>query len=132
MKKEEPIKEEIILREEQEVLESPITIEGEEGPEEHLPPGLEEYALQEDGETGVGIPIGGARRRRLGRPRKRGAKSVSKSSRLVGKTIGRKPKRKRKFGRRGKVKLESKKQTRRKRTTRKTTRRPTTRRRTRK
>jgi hypothetical protein len=130
-KTEEPIKEEpsISVVEEPIKEEEPIEMILEEG--RMVPYVSPEGGKQQEGETGVGIPVGEARRRIRGRPRKRGAKSVSKSSRLVGKTIGRKPKRKRKFGRRGKVKLESKKQTRRrKRTTRKTTRLPTTRRRT--
>jgi hypothetical protein len=78
--------------------EKPILLEPEEIQEEKL------ISLVE---TGSGIPVGGGtqRRRRMSEIRKRllrkrRAKAISKSSRLVGRTIGRKPKRKRKFGRR--------------------------------
>jgi hypothetical protein len=78
--------------------EKPILLEPEE---------IQEGKLIPQGETGSGIPVGGGtqRRRRMSEIRKRllrkrRAKAISKSSRLVGRTIGRKPKRKRKFGRR--------------------------------
>jgi hypothetical protein len=105
--------------------EEPIELTLEEG---QMVPTVSTVGEQQEGETDLGIPVGGGtRRRRRERLRKRGAKSVSRSSRLVGRTIGRKPKRKRKFGRRGKIK------TRRRRTIRRQTiRRRTTRRRTRK
>jgi hypothetical protein len=75
------------------------------------PEQIQEGQLIPQSETGSGIPVGGGTQRRrrisdisrkrvLERLRKRGAKAISKSSRLVGRTIRRKPKRKRKFGRR--------------------------------
>jgi hypothetical protein len=107
--------------------EKPILLEPEE---------IQEGKLIPQTETGSGIPVGGGtqRRRRMSEIRKRllrkrRAKAISKSSRLVGRTIGRKPKRKRKFGRRKVIKQIRRRPTTRRRTT--TRRRRTIRRRTR-